>query len=103
MHFFKQKPGEPPDLSQPRQSFASYSIERFNSGVLNIVTGPFEIFYQLTQETTRTNPVIGFVPGLFRGVAMFAAREVIGVFEIGTFFLPLKPHLKPFDFEWLHA
>lgn len=103
MHFSKQKPGEKPDLSQPRQSFYSAPIERFNSGFMNIVTGPVELFYQPTKEITRTSPLQGLLPGIFRGVSWFALREVVGAFEIVTFPIPWKPHLKPLDSDWLHA
>ena len=103
MRFSKQRPGEQPDLSQPRQSFYSAPFDRANSGFVNIVTGPFELIYQLKEETKRTNYLVGFVPGMVRGVTWFALREVVGVFEIATFWLPLKPHLEPFDFTWLAA
>ena|SRR3989338_1863127 len=101
--FSKQKPGESPDLSQPRQSFYSAPLERFNSGFVNIVTGPFELVYQLKEEINRTNLIRGLIPGLFRGVTWFVVREVVGVFEVGTFFIPWKPHLEPFDTDWLYA
>ncbi len=101
--FSKQKPGEKPDLSQPRQSFYSLPLERFNSGVMNIVTGPFELLYQPKEEIKRTDPLRGLIPGVVRGVTWLGVREAVGVFEIGTFLLPFKPHLKPFDTDWLHA
>ena len=101
--FSKQKPGEKPDLSQPRQSFYSLPLERFNSGVMNIVTGPLELVYQFKEEIKRTDPLRGAIPGVVRGLTWFAVREVVGVFEIGTFCLPFKPHLKPFDTDWLHV
>lgn len=103
MRFSKQKPDERADLSQPRQSFYSAPFDRANSGFVNIVTGPFELIYQLKEETKRTNYVVGLVPGLVRGVTWFALREVVGAFELATFWLPLKPHLEPFDFTWLSA
>lgn len=99
--FSKQKPGEEPDLSQPRQSFYSSPIDRLNSGFMNILTGPFELFYQPKEEIKRTNYVRGLLPGVFRGVTWFAVREAVGLFEIVTFPLPLKPHLEPINTDWL--
>ena len=99
----KQKPGAEPDLSQPTQSYYSSSVDRLNSGVMNMVTGPLEVVYQFKEEIKRTDPMRGLLPGVIRGVTWFAVREVVGVFEIGTFFIPLKPHLEPFDSDWLHA
>ena len=70
---------------------------------MNIVTGPLELIYQFKEEIKRTDPLRGAIPGVFRGVTWFAVREVVGVFEIVTFPIPWKPHLKPFDTDWLHA
>lgn len=101
--FSKQKPGEKPDLSQPRQSFYSAPLERLNSGFMNIVTGPLELIYQPKEEMKRTDPLRGLIPGVVKGVTWLVVREVVGIFEIGTFILPFKPHLQPFDTDWLHA
>ena len=101
--FSKQKPGEQPDLSQPRQSFYSAPIERLNSGFMNIVTGPLELIYEPNEEIKRTSIVRGLLPGVIRGVTWFGVREIVGVFEIVTFIVPWKPHLKPFNTDWLHA
>lgn len=91
-----------PDLSQPRQSLYSAPVERIGSGVANIVYGPLELVYQFKEEIKRTDPIRGAVPGVIRGVSWFAAREVVGIFELVTFFLPLDPHLEPFNTDWLH-
>ena len=91
------------NLKQPKQSFYSSSIERLGDGFADIVYGPLELIYQMKEEIKRTDPVHGFVPGLLRGVSWFGAREVVGAFEIVTFFLPLKPHIEPFNTDWFHA
>ena len=101
MRFSKQKPGEKPDLSQPRQSFYSGALDRLNSGFMNILSGPAELLNQPREEIKRTNPIRGLLPGMFKGVTWLTVREVVGVFEVGTFFVPLKPHLEPINTEWL--
>jgi len=101
--FIKHKPGEEPDLSQPRHSLLSYSVERLNSGFMNLLYAPFEIFYQLNNEIARRDPIRGFVPGLARGVAWTGLRAIVGAFEVVTFYAPWKPHLKEFDMDWAHA
>src|SRR3990167_5433815 len=93
MHFSKQKPGEKPDLSQPRESFYSAPVHRLGSGFANILTGPFELVYQFKEEIKKSNPIYGTLPGVIKGVTWFAMREVVGVFEIVTFFVPWEPHL----------
>ena len=99
--FSKQKPGEKPDLSQPRQSFYSAPLERLNSGFINILSGPFELADQMREEIKRTNPLSALIPGLAKGITWCVTREVVGVFEVATFYLPLKPHLKPVNTDWL--
>ena len=103
VRFSKQKPGETPDISAPRQSFYSAPLERLNSGAINIATGPLEIIYQTKEEIKRTDPIYGFIPGIVKGVTWGLIREVVGVFEVLTFFAPWKPHLKLFDTEWIQA
>ncbi len=92
----------PVNLSQPKQSFYSAPIERLGDGFSNIIYGPLELVYQMKEEIKRTDPVRGVIPGLLRGVTWFGTREVVGVFEMVTFFLPLKPHLEPFNTDWIH-
>ncbi len=92
----------PVDLSAPHQSFFSAPVERLGDGFANIVSGPFELIYQMKEEIKRTTPVRGVIPGLLRGVTWFGLREGVGVFELVTFFLPLDPHLEPFNTDWLH-
>ncbi len=90
------------DLSEPHQSLFSAPVERLGDGFTNIVSGPFELIYQMKEEIKRTTPVRAIIPGLLRGITWFGLREGIGVFEIVTFFLPLDPHLEPFNTDWLH-
>lgn len=92
-----------PDLSGPIQSFDSDPVERLGSGFANVVYGPLELIYQFKEEIKRTDPVRGAVPGVIRGVSWFATREAVGMFELVTFFRPLKPHLEPFDTDWLYV
>ena len=101
MRFSKQKPGEKPDLSQPRQSFYSGPLDRLNSGFMNILSGPVELLNQPREEIKRTNPIRGLLPGMLKGVTWLTVREAVGVFEVGTFFIPLKPHLEPINTDWL--
>lgn len=102
--FSKQKVNETsPDLSQPHESWYSAPLDRLTSGFVNIVYGPIELFYHLKEEIKRTNPVEGLIPGLAKGITWVVVREVVGVFEVVTFFIPWKSHLPRPDWEWLQA
>lgn len=101
--FSEQKPDEKPDLSQPAQSFYSPPLERFNSGFVNVLSGPIEPINRLREEVKRTDPVRGFVPGVLQGLRWFAVREAVGIYEMVTFTSPKKPHLEPIDVDWLTA
>ena len=91
------------DMTEPTQTYFSSSMERLGSGFENILFGPLELPYQFKEEVKRNNYVRGLPMGLARGTTWFVAREVVGVFELVTFFVPLKPHLDPIDTSWLHA
>lgn len=91
------------DLIEPKQSYTSAILERASSGFTNIVYGPLEIIYQLKEEVKRTDPLRGVIPGLAKGAGWFVTREVVGVFELVTFFIPKKPVLREFDTEWIYV
>ena len=90
-------------LSEQTQDVDSIRLERLGSGFANIIFGPLELFYQVKKEIERTNLVRGILPGFVRGISWFGVREGTGLYEISTFYLPLKPRLEPFDTSWLHA
>ena len=103
MRFSKQKPGEPADLSGPRQSWYSAPIERFNNGFANIVYGPIELIYNLKEEVKQRNPIEGLIPGVLKGTTWMVMREVVGAFEVVTFFIPWKSHLPPPNWDWFQV
>lgn len=92
---------ETPDLSAPHQSYYSAALSRLNSGFVNIVTGPIELANHVRAEIQNSDPLQGFLPGAVKGITWFGIREVVGAFEVVTFLIPWKPHLKPVDLEWV--
>lgn len=95
------------DESQPTTSSenrSSQSVERLSKGFSNVVYGPLELIYQTKEEIKRKDPLRGLIPGLFKGIGWFVAREGVGLFQMVTFYLPgLGPELKDFDTDWLYA
>ncbi|MBI1978239.1 MAG: exosortase system-associated protein, TIGR04073 family [Candidatus Omnitrophica bacterium] len=96
-----EKVAETPDLSTPHQSYYSAALSRLNSGFINIVTGPIELVSHVRTEVQNSDPLQGFIPGVVKGITWFGIREVVGAFEVVTFLIPWKPHLKPVDLEWV--
>jgi putative exosortase-associated protein (TIGR04073 family) len=99
-------PQENTAVTQPKTEASSTSesmTRRAQSGFSNIVYGPLEPIYQLREEVKKTDPVRGFIPGLFKGVGWCLAREFVGVYELLTFHQPHKQTLKEFDTEWIYA
>ena len=75
------------------------AFTKFGRGMANIVISPGELYAQpilLTKNQADSTSIFG---GLLKGVAMFAAREVVGVYEVLTFPFPLPkgygPIIKP--------
>ena len=80
------------------------SMERLSNGAMNILYGPLEIPYRLKEDIKRYDPIRGLIPGVLKGTGWFVAREVVGVFEVLTFYLPNhKSALPPFDTDWIYA
>ena len=80
-------------------------LARLTSGFVNLLTAPLELIDKPREELKKTNPVYGFVPGVFKGVGWFGARASVGVWEVLTFYLrhDKQPHLEPMDLDWLTA
>lgn len=79
------------------QGSADYSVEisqKFGRGLLNVLSSPFEIPCAIRDDVAGTGAG-GAVTGLFKGVAFFARRLLVGVCEVGTFVIPMEATLPP--------
>ena len=76
------------------------ATKKLGRGIVNVLTGPIELIKQPLVEAEKGESVGEFVTGLvygvFAGVAWTIYRELDGVYEIVTFYLPsLPPAIDP--------
>lgn len=82
-------------LSSAQETVAGQMGEKLFRGAANVTTGWVEIPKQVYLRTKESNPMIGPFWGLFDGVGMAFARISAGVYEVGTFLIPLPWHYEP--------
>ena len=74
-------------------------------GIKNVAFGALEIPYNIL-EYGELGAVDGYVIGILNGVSRFIQRELVGLYEIATFFIPQESIIypeAPFDspsYEW---
>ncbi|NLH47039.1 MAG: exosortase system-associated protein, TIGR04073 family [Myxococcales bacterium] len=76
------------------------ATKKLGRGLINIGTGPIELVKQPIVEAEKGESVGEFLTGLtygtFAGVAWTFYRELDGVYEVVTFYLPsLEPAIDP--------
>lgn len=63
--------------------------EKLGRGVANVAFGPLEILIQPYDVAQNKGALAALTYGVFRGIFFVVAREVVGVVDIVTFFMPL--------------
>ncbi|MFA7255613.1 MAG: exosortase system-associated protein, TIGR04073 family [Candidatus Omnitrophota bacterium] len=64
------------------------AFTKFGRGMANIVISPGELYTQPLLLSKTSEPSIAAFGGLFKGLSMFIAREVVGIYEVVTFPIP---------------
>jgi putative exosortase-associated protein (TIGR04073 family) len=83
------------------ESNESGPLEKLGRGVANVAFGPLEIIQQPLDVAQEKGNIPALTYGIFRGVAMVVAREVVGVVDIVTFLMPLPGCTDdPEDIGW---
>ena len=78
---------------------------KLQRGFLNVALSPLEISHELAKEKKIRSVVPSWFAGLGRGSFFTAGRMLTGVYEMGTFFIPLPAHYDPVvqpEFTWEH-
>ena len=78
-----------------RAESADYPLEiteKLGRGVVNVLGSPLEIPCAIRDDVTE-HGAAGIGSGLFKGLALFLRRVLVGVTEIGTFVIPMEATL----------
>ena len=76
---------------------ADYSVEisqKLGRGVLNLLSSPLEIPCTIRDDVSEKGAA-GAATGLFKGLAFFLRRALVGITEAGTFMIPMEATLPP--------
>lgn len=71
------------------------AFTKFGRGIANIAISPGELYAQpmlLSKDHAASISIFG---GLLKGIAMFVAREFVGVYEVLTFPFPVPKGYRP--------
>ena len=75
------------------------ALRKLGRGAANLLFGVVEVPNQYTKANAEHGGSAGFTYGIPKGIARWFGRELVGVYEIVTFPLPLphgyKPIMKP--------
>ena len=70
-------------------------VAKFSRGFANTATGWLEIPKHVINESKSSNVVYGVTLGLLEGVMHTVGRTLVGVMELGTFFVPNPEFIHP--------
>ena len=74
---------------------ADYGVgisQKLGRGLVNVISSPLEIPCAIRDDVSERAGA-GVVTGLFKGVALFVRRVLVGVTEVGTFVIPMEETL----------
>lgn len=77
------------------ESGADYTVgisQKLGRGAVNLISSPLELPCAIRDEVQEQGAA-GGVTGLFKGIALFLRRALVGVTEIGTFVIPMEATL----------
>jgi len=76
-------------------AYADTPVRKLGRGFANVLTCPMEIPYQMTQVYKNEGAIASWSYGLFKGIGMTFVRAVVGVYEVGTFLIPIPKEYGP--------
>lgn len=88
-----------PSLASARDSAA----RKIGRGAANLTLGVLAVPGEIVETTRESGPFVGATWGFVKGVSMFVATEVVGVWEILTCPFETPPGFKPIlepEFPW---
>jgi putative exosortase-associated protein (TIGR04073 family) len=82
-------------IAAPFRADAQTFSDKLGRGLANALTGLLAMPYTMKQETDDNGIVAGITTGLVKGIGNVIVRELVGVYEILTFPLPLPEDYRP--------
>jgi len=74
--------------------YAHETGDKFTRGLANTATGWGEIPKNISNESRKSNVVVGLTYGTVKGAVHTVGRTVVGALELATFFIPSKEVVK---------
>ena len=84
-------------LTEPvyAEGTSNQMIQKLGRGLVNALTGWFELPMQIGSGMSESEGIQGFFLGLGKGVVWTVLREGAGVYETATFLLPFPNDYEP--------
>ncbi len=77
------------------------ALRKLGRGCANLLFGIVEVPNQITKATAEEGGAAGVTYGIGKGLVRWVARELVGVYEIVTFPVPLPGGYRPvMEPEW---
>lgn len=87
-------------LGATASAYAQDPIHKAGRGMVNVLTGWFELPRQVDLGRQEDNPVKGMGFGIIRGLGLTLLRSGVGLYEVLTFPIPFpKNFASPYD-QW---
>ena len=86
---------DPSGWGDAHASYGRQTMHKLGRGIANVFTGIFEIPRTAQIVTTREGSLAGSTIGLTQGIWRMLLREVVGVYEVLTFYAEVPPDFKP--------
>lgn len=71
------------------------ALRKLGRGFSNLLFGIAEVPNQITKTTAEQGGAAGVTYGFGKGIVRWLCREVVGVYEIVTFAIPVPRYYKP--------
>ena len=75
--------------------YAEGATRKLGRGICNVATGPLELIREPSLVNQQDGGLAGATIGIVQGIWATVAREVVGAYEIATFFLPIPRGFRP--------
>ncbi|MFA6635791.1 MAG: exosortase system-associated protein, TIGR04073 family [Candidatus Omnitrophota bacterium] len=77
------------------QAEAQTAADKLGRGLANALTGMLALPYTMKEETDNNGIIAGITTGMVKGIGNVIVREIVGVYEILTFPIPVPEGYRP--------